>query len=377
MSNRANLAIVGAGIMDLAHAFVAAERGLRVVVFERHERASGASIRNFGMIWPIGQPAGRLHELALRSRARWLRVLDVAGLPSSREGSLHVVYRDDEAAVVREFAELAPDLGYSCVWLSRDDVLERSSAVQPSGLIGGLYSDTELTVDPRVTLATLPTVLQERFGVTLRFGAVVSAIDLPTIRAGREVWTVDQAIVCGGDDFETLYPDVFAATGLTRVKLQMLRTEPQPAGWRLGPALAAGLTLRFYPTFGVCRTLPALRARIAEETPAYDRWEIHGLVSQTAAGELTLGDSHEYGAHVDIFNRDEIDDLMLGYIRGFLKAPTLRIAERWYGVYAKHPQQPYLVLDPAPGVRIVTSPGGSGMTLSFGIAEEVVGSGQR
>ena len=376
MTNRADLAIVGAGIMGLAHAYVAAERGLRVVVFERHGRASGASVRNFGQIWPIGQPAGRLHELALRSRARWLRVLDAAALPSSREGSLHVVYRDDEAIVAREFAELAPGLGYSCVWLNRDEVLKRSAAVQPRGLVGALYSDTELTVDPRVTLATLPTVLRDRFGVTVRFGTVVSAIDLPTIRAGGETWTADQAIVCSGDDFETLYPEVFASTGLTRVKLQMLRTEPQPAGWRLGPALAAGLTLRFYPTFGVCSSLPALRKRIAQETPDYDRWGIHGLVSQTAAGELTLGDSHEYGAQVDIFNREEIDDLMLAYIRGFLKAPTLRISQRWYGVYAKHPDQPYLVLNPAPGVRIVTSPGGSGMTLSFGIAEEALRCGQ-
>lgn len=376
MTNRADLAIVGAGIMGLAHAYVAAERGLRVVVFERHGRASGASVRNFGQIWPIGQPAGRLHELALRSRARWLRVLDAAALPSSREGSLHVVYRDDEAIVAREFAELAPGLGYSCVWLNRDEVLKRSAAVQPRGLVGALYSDTELTVDPRVTLATLPTVLRDRFGVTVRFGTVVSAIDLPTIRAGGETWTADQAIVCSGDDFETLYPEVFASTGLTRVKLQMLRTEPQPAGWRLGPALAAGLTLRFYPTFGVCSSLPALRKRIAQETPDYDRWGIHGLVSQTAAGELTLGDSHEYGAQVDIFNREEIDDLMLAYIRGFLKAPTLRIRQRWYGVYAKHPDQPYLVLNPAPGVRIVTSPGGSGMTLSFGIAEEALRCGQ-
>src|SRR5262245_39037472 len=159
MNNRADLAIVGAGIMGLAHACVAAERGLRVVVFERHGRASGASVRNFGQIWPIGQPAGRLHDLALRSRARWLRVLDAAALPSSREGSLHVVYRDDEAAVAREFAELAPDLGYSCVWLNRDAVLERSAAVQPDGLLGALYSDTELTVDPRVTLAAIPEML--------------------------------------------------------------------------------------------------------------------------------------------------------------------------------------------------------------------------
>jgi D-hydroxyproline dehydrogenase subunit beta len=152
----------------------------------------------------------------------------------------------------------------------------------------------------------------------------------------------------------------------------MLRTEPQPAGWELGPALAAGLTLRFYPSFGVCHSLAALKQRISEETPEYDRWGIHGLVSQTAAGELTLGDSHEYGLSVDVFNREEIDDLMLDYISGFLRAPGMRVAQRWYGVYAKHPDCPYLSLDGAPGVRIVTSPGGAGMTLSFGIAAETL-----
>ena len=63
---------------------------------------------------------------------------------------------------------------------------------------------------------------------------------------------------------------------------------------------------------------------------------------------------------------------MLGYISTFLDAPDLSIAERWYGVYAKHPEKPYLTLEPAPGVRIVTSPGGAGMTLSLGIAERTI-----
>lgn len=372
MNNRADVAIVGAGIMGLAHAYAAASRGLRVVVFERSPRASGASIRNFGMIWPIGQPHGRLHQLALRSRARWVEVLDQAKLPYWPEGSLHVVYRNDEAAVAREFAELAPGLGYECCWLPADQVLSRSQAVKAEGLIGGLWSSTEVTVDPRVTIAALPGFLQERFGVEVKFGYAVRAIDLPVVEAGNESWTVDQVIVCGGDDFETLYPEVFAASGLTRVKLQMLRTRPQPEGWRLGPALAAGLTLRFYAAFGVCSTLPALRNRIAQETPEYERWGIHGLVSETAQGELTLGDSHEYGPCVDIFDREEVDELMLGYIRGFLNAPMMEIAQRWHGVYAKHPEKPYLAMTPAPGVRIVTSPGGSGMTLSFGIAEETI-----
>jgi len=51
---------------------------------------------------------------------------------------------------------------------------------------------------------------------------------------------------------------------------------------------------------------------------------------------------------------------MLGYIRGFLRAPAWEIAQRWYGVYAKHPEKPYLSLSPESGVRIVTSPADRG-----------------
>src|SRR5262249_42362712 len=172
-------------------------------------------------------------------------------------------------------------------------VMDRSSAVQPDGLTGGLWSPVEITVDPRLVLASLPDYLRERFGVEFHFGYAARSIDLPLIEAGDERWNVDRAIVCSGDDFESLFPRAYAKSGLTRVKLQMLRTAPQPDGWRLGPALAAGLTLRFYPSFQVCDKLPALKERIASETPEYERWGIHGLVSQTAQGELTLGDSHE------------------------------------------------------------------------------------
>jgi FAD dependent oxidoreductase TIGR03364 len=368
MEHRADVAIVGAGILGLAHAYEAARRGHTVVVFEKNPRAAGASVRNFGMIWPVGQPHGLAHQTALRSRARWLEVLEDACLPYWPDGSLHVVYRDDEAAVAQEFAEISPGLGYKCAWLNADQVRDRSSAVQPQGLIGGLWSETELTVDPRVVLARLPHYLEEKFGVKIRFSRCVHRIEPPQVDAGCERWTADHVIVCSGDDFESLYPQVYAQSGLTRVKLQMLRTERQPSGWRLGPALASGLTLRFYPSFSVCTALPALKQRIATESPQYDRWGIHGLVSQTTAGELTLGDSHEYGLCVDIFNKDEIDELILRYVSGFLNAPSMKIAQRWHGVYAKHPEQPYLSLEPAPGVRIVTSPGGSGMTLSFGVA---------
>lgn len=366
----ADIAIVGAGILGLAHAYLAAKAGKSVVVFEKSHRASGASVRNFGMIWPIGQPAEEMLNLSLRSRALWLEILNQANLPYRNTGSLHLAYRDDEADVAREFAERGPSLGYECSWLAGAQVREKSQAVQPEALIGGLWSSTEFTVDPRQIIQHLPVFLEQTFGVRFFFSTLVTGIDSPLIETTAGSFRAETVLICSGDDFQTLYPEHFAASGLTRCKLQMMRTAVQPNRWQLGPSLAAGLTMRFYPAFQLCNTLPALSRRIAEETPEYDRWGIHALVSQTADGALTLGDSHEYGIDIDIFNKQEIDDLILTYTRGFLRAPDLTIAERWYGVYAKHPEKPLVVMTPQEGVRIVASPGGSGMTLSFGVAEQ-------
>ena len=132
-----DVAIVGAGILGLAHAFIAAKAGQRVTVFERNPAANGASVRNFGMIWPIGQPAGEMHQMALRSREIWLELLREANLPYLPTGSLHAAYREDEAAVGREFSELALPLGYECAWLDALQTLERTSAIRREGLLGG------------------------------------------------------------------------------------------------------------------------------------------------------------------------------------------------------------------------------------------------
>ena len=368
MTHSADVAVVGGGILGLAHAYVFGRLGRRVVLFERNARASGASVRNFGMIWPVGQPAGDMHTMALRSRDIWLEALGAAKLSFRPTGSLHTAHRDDEADVLREFAEIGPRAGYPCDWLSAEATLAKSEAIQPEGLRGSLWSGTELTVDPREVIGVFPDYLQE-IGVELRYGTPVRGIAMPWIEAGAERWEVETAIVCGGDDFETLFPAIFATSGLTRCKLQMLRTAPQPGGWQLGPSLASGLTLRFYKAFSICETLTALRSRVAAEKAEYDHWGIHILASQTTDGALTLGDSHEYGREVDIFNKAMIDDLILREAATFLRLPDWRIAERWYGVYCLHPEHPFFTAEPESGVRIVTAPGGSGMTLSFGLAE--------
>src|SRR5690242_9817503 len=160
-----DVGVVGAGILGLAHAYHLARRGMRVMVFERQARAQGASVRNFGMIWPIGQPLGPLYHLARRSCELWQEVLYVAELWYRPCGSLHLAYHDDEAQVVREFAAEASPLDRPCeLWTARQ-VMARFPAVVQVGLRAGLWSRTVLAVDPRQVIAQLPAWLNRTLGV--------------------------------------------------------------------------------------------------------------------------------------------------------------------------------------------------------------------
>src|SRR5581483_6709305 len=107
MLHEADIAVVGAGIVGLAYAYAAARRGHRVVLFDRSERAVGASIRNFGLVWPVGVALTPLHDRALRSRATWLELAPRAGFWHEPAGSLFLAYLPEEEAVLREFAAAA------------------------------------------------------------------------------------------------------------------------------------------------------------------------------------------------------------------------------------------------------------------------------
>ena len=365
--------VAGAGIIGLATAYHLARRGRRVVVFERSPRASGASVRNFGMLWPIGQPAGPDRTLALRSLEIWSGVLRDAGLWHDRCGSLHLAYRDDEARVLDEFARGEASSGSGGELIGPDEVGRISPGVRLDGLRCAYRSPTEVCVDPREVVAGLPGFLAESLGVRFEFGRAVVGFDRPSIRLGDGGrCSAERLWVCPGSDLETLYPEVYRDQGVVLCKLQMLRTEPVEGSWRLGPMLAAGLTLRHYRSFEGCPSLTALRERVARETPLLDRFGIHVMASQNGRGEVVVGDSHEYGDRIEPFDRAEIEALILDYLRGFLDVPGFRIAARWNGIYAKHPTRPTLVVRPEPGVTVIACVGGAGMTLSFGIAERAV-----
>ena len=368
--SKEKVAVIGGGIVGLAQAWAAASRGAEVILFERHPQASGASIRNFGMVWPIGQASGPRHRVSLRSRELWLELAREVGFWHDSCGSLHVAHRDDELAVLAEFCELAPSLGYDCRLLTASETLQRSPVAQPDGLLGAMWSGTEICVDPREVIAKTPHWLHERYGVELQFATTIRSVHLPLVEAsdGRR-WEVDRAIVASGADLQTLYPEILQSAGFRHCKLQMLRTAPQPTGLPRGPMLASGLTLRHYPTFAVCASLRALKQRIASETPELDRYGIHVMSAQNGRNEVILGDSHEYSDCPAPFDQAEIDELMLRELRKLLRLPDWTISERWHGIYVKLEDEIQYVREPQEGVKIVIASGGCGMTMSFGLAD--------
>ncbi|RYG05383.1 MAG: FAD-dependent oxidoreductase, partial [Chitinophagaceae bacterium] len=98
------------------------------------------------------------------------------------------------------------------------------------------------------------------------------------------------------------------------------------------------------------------------------------MVSQNDAGELIIGDSHEYGPAHDPFIRSDINNLILEYLKTFARFEDERLIETWHGVYPKFTDgSTDIILNPADGVTIINGLGGAGMTLSFGLCEQVIG----
>jgi len=364
--------VIGAGIVGLATARALALRGFKVKVIERSQQAVGASIRNFGMVWPIGQPTGKLYEMAMRSRSIWKECCTEAGIWHAENGSLHLAYHDDEWAVLEEFVGENQAIRPAVSLLLKKQVRDKSSVAVLKGLKGALWSNDEIIVDPREAIGKMPAFFTEKYGVEFHFGVAATEVRTGRVRTGEGKWhEAEHVFICSGQDFETLYPQAFADSGITRCKLQMMRTHAQPT--RLGASLCAGLTLTHYKAFDKLPSVPALRRRFEAEMPDYPRWGIHVLVSQNQVGEVTLGDTHDYGLHHDPFDRTGLNDLVIKYLETFCRLPKPQVAETWHGIYPKLPNgKSWLAVEPELGVTILNGLGGAGMTLSFGMAEEVV-----
>lgn len=103
--NKADVVIVGGGLMGSAAAFFLRQRGQSVILLERDQIGQYASGVNFGNVRRQGRFLGQL-ELANRSWALWKRLPELIDddLEFIASGHMRVCYREDEIPELEAYA---------------------------------------------------------------------------------------------------------------------------------------------------------------------------------------------------------------------------------------------------------------------------------
>jgi FAD dependent oxidoreductase TIGR03364 len=363
-----DLAVIGGGVIGLAHAYWAARAGKRVAVIEKDLRANGASVRNFGFITVTGQERGNSWSLARRTRDVWAEVAPHAAIRIEQQG-LYLTARSAEAAAVIE-AFLNTEMGEGCSLMTPDTFLGRCEGLGGPDLMGALYSPHELRVESRTAIPALAAWLEDALGVTFLYETVAFEAAPPRLATSRGPVEAAAVVVCPGDDFVTLYPERIGSFGLKKCRLSMLKLADP--GLRLPGALMSDLGLTRYRGYSALPEARALEARLRAEHPgAFDNG-VHLIVAQGSDGGLIVGDSHHYDHLPGPFAPAAAEtEILAEYQRATGRAPP-PVVERWTGIYAVADDRTYLVDAPEPGVRLVIITTGAGASIGFGIAERVI-----
>jgi FAD dependent oxidoreductase TIGR03364 len=366
---RPRLVVVGAGILGTMHALVGRRVGYEVVQIERDLAPRGASLRNFGLVWVSGRSSGSELDLSLRARELWESIgKEVAGIGFRAAGSLTVARSADELAAIEIAAQSPGADEREFRLLTGRQVADISPALGAGALdgrvLGGLFCPLDAAVEPRRVLGALRAHLESLGDYDVLFNRHVVEYGAHAVRDDGGTWHEgDLVVICTGASLGGFLGEALAGAPVRRVRLQMLETEPYPA--EVGAALADGDSLRYYPAYA-----GAVRERLATQNELAAAWGMQLLLVQRLSGHLTIGDTHRYEEPFDFDISDEPTRHLLAVATDLLgELPP--VERRWSGVYLESTVGAnYLRLEVAPGVVVVTAPGGRGMTMSPAIAEE-------
>nr|WP_309074640.1 TIGR03364 family FAD-dependent oxidoreductase [Paenarthrobacter sp.] len=386
-SQPADVVIVGAGIVGLAHAAHAVANGLTVTVIERDHHAAGASVRNFGHCCITAQ-SGELYELAQTSRKYWLEFAKRAGFWAAEAGAVVLARSEAEMNVLRELSAvrepgqvelLSPATTRALLGASASTAEEAhddggTSGGEWPGVVGGAFLRDDLRVDPRTTVAKLAEWLSQQPGVELHWNTAALGFnqnpDGVTVQTSRGELRAQQVFVCVGHDVDYLFPDLAEEHRIQRCALQM-SLAAKPSGIEFAPAVLTATSMLRYPAFTEMPAAAALYSEVLAKQPELLEIGANVMFTQRPDGTIILGDSHHYHRTADPFLDESVTDTLNTEITGRIGAP-LEIVQRWQGIYASSDVAPILVREVQPGVTVVSVTSGVGMTLSFGLAHRNV-----
>ena len=172
--------VVGAGLIGLACAWRVAQRGMSVLVLERHVVGAGASGVAAGMLAPVTEADFGEEELlgaGLAARRMWpafARELEEAtglGCGYSASGALVVAADRDDAEELRRLHSFQRSLGLDAEWLAPRECRRLEPGLSPR-VAGGILAPQDGHVDPLATLRALREALAAAGGELVEGAAV-------------------------------------------------------------------------------------------------------------------------------------------------------------------------------------------------------------
>src|SRR3954453_13287242 len=193
-----DVVVVGAGVIGLASAWRAAQRGLAVLVVERDQPGAGASGVAAGMLAPVteaefGEQA--LLELNLAGAALWpafaAELSERSGLDTGyrASGALVAAADRDDAEELRRLFAFQQQLGLDVRWLGGRECRRLEPRLSPR-VPGGILSAGGHHVEPRAVVNALAAAFAAAGG-ELRCGVHIddpAAIDAPNVVLAAGCW---------------------------------------------------------------------------------------------------------------------------------------------------------------------------------------------
>jgi glycine oxidase len=185
-----DVVVVGAGLIGLACAWRASQRGLSVLTIDATGPGAGASSVAAGMLAPVTEAEFGEEELLrinLEAQRRWPDFADELGadLHHRREGALVVAADRDDAEALRRLHDFQRSLGLDAEWLTPSECRRVEPGLSPR-CAGGISAPHEQHLDPMAVVTALagkgleiasgdPVTAVDASGVRLRSGATVEA----------------------------------------------------------------------------------------------------------------------------------------------------------------------------------------------------------
>jgi glycine oxidase len=184
---RADVLVVGGGIIGLAVAWRARRRGMRVTVLERGECGQATSRIAAGMLAPVmevefGEAGRRVLQLGLRSAELWpafaAELAEAADteVPLIGAGAMFLARDEDEARELDRQLAFRKSLGLRVERLRASEARELEPGLAPTVRLA-IAAPDDRSVDPRVVLEALRGACESE-GVTLREHACVARVEL-------------------------------------------------------------------------------------------------------------------------------------------------------------------------------------------------------